>query len=108
MLYYLNVVENFSNNHLYKYLFPDSILGDIMNQNVGMADRIIRIVLAVVFIILALLYSPWWYIPAAIALVTGIVGWCGLYTLFKWNTCPVAQPVKVAKKSVKTSKKKKK
>jgi hypothetical protein len=77
-----------------------------MGQNVGMADRIIRIVLAVVFIILALVYSAWWFIPAVIALVTGIVGWCGLYALFGWNTCsPEAKPVKAPVK--KAAKKKK-
>lgn len=78
-----------------------------MGQNVGMADRIVRIVLAVVFIILALVHSAWWFIPAVIALVTGIVGWCGLYTLFGWNTCPLpAKPVKApAKKPAKKRKK---
>jgi cytochrome c biogenesis protein ResB len=76
-----------------------------MGQNVGMADRIIRIILAVVFIILALMYSPWWFIPAVIALVTGIVGWCGLYSLFKWNTSAQAKPVRApAKKSAKKKK----
>ena len=78
-----------------------------MGQNVGMTDRIVRIILAVVFIILALLYSAWWFIPAVIALVTGIVGWCGLYKIFGWNTCSVeAKPVKASVK--KTAKKRKK
>lgn len=78
-----------------------------MGQNVGMADRMVRIILAVVFIILALLYSPWWFIPAVIALVTGIVGWCGLYELFGWSTCPTGKPVKQApvKKAAKKRKK---
>ena len=80
-----------------------------MGQNVGMADRIVRIILAVVFIILALLpgkYSVLWFIQAVIALVTGIVGWCGLYTLFGWSTAHAeAKPVKAQAK--KTSKKKK-
>jgi hypothetical protein len=72
-----------------------------------MADRIVRIVLAVVFIILALVHSFWWFIPAVIALVTGIVGWCGLYTLFGWNTCPVSKPLAKtpAKKPAKKRKK---
>jgi hypothetical protein len=79
-----------------------------MGQNVGMADRIVRIVLAVVFIVLALATSVWWwFIPAVIALVTGIVGWCGLYTLFGWNTCPVSKPLAKApaKKPAKKRKK---
>lgn len=76
-----------------------------MSQNIGIADRIVRIILAVVFIILALMYSFWWYIPAAIALFTGIIGWCGLYSVFGWNTCPIEKP---AKKATKKSAKKKK
>jgi len=77
-----------------------------MDQNVGMADRIIRIILGVIFVILALVYSFWWFIPAVIALVTGMVGWCGLYQVFKWNTNTVEKPVKT-KKPVKSAKKKK-
>jgi hypothetical protein len=80
-----------------------------MNQNVGMTDRIVRIILGVVFIILALAchcrYSMLWFIPAVVALATGIVGWCGLYTLFGWNTNPVKG--KLAKPVKKLSKKKK-
>lgn len=76
-----------------------------MGQNVGMADRIVRIILAVVFIILAIVYSPWWFIPALLALVTGIVGWCGIYSLFGWNTCPTNKKVKATKNSAKKRKK---
>jgi len=80
-----------------------------MGQNVGMADRIVRIILAVIFVILALVKSPiqslWWFVPAVIALVTGIVGWCGLYTVFKWNTCSVAAAKKAPKKAAKKRKK---
>jgi hypothetical protein len=76
-----------------------------MDQNVGMADRIVRIILGVVFVILALVYSYWWFIPAVVALVTGIVGWCGLYALFKWNTNSAVKPVRKAK-PVKKAKKK--
>ena len=81
-----------------------------MEQNVGMTDRIIRIILGVVFIILALIHSMWWFIPAVIALVTGMVGWCGLYTLMGWNTtCPVdAKTAKTTKPAKKTAKKRKK
>jgi len=86
-----------------------------MGQNVGMTDRIVRIILAVVFIILALVmpgrYSALWFIPAVIALVTGIIGWCGLYALFGWNTCTIEKPakqVKATKAPAKKAAKKKK
>jgi hypothetical protein len=82
-----------------------------MGQNVGMADRIVRIILAIVFIVLALIlpgkYSALWFIPAVIALVTGIVGWCGLYTLFGWNTSTAAKPAQKTPVK-KTAKKRKK
>lgn len=87
-----------------------------MEQNVGMTDRIIRIILGVVFVILALAgksaYSLLWFIPAVAAFVTGMVGWCGLYTLFGWNTCPIeakpAKEVKPSKAPKKAAKKRKK
>jgi hypothetical protein len=60
-------------------------------MNEGMWDRIIRIVLAV-----ALGYAAWVVWPGtaamaflvigAIALVTGVVGWCPMYTLFRTST----------------------
>jgi len=76
-----------------------------MEQNVGMTDRIIRIILGVVFIILALVHSFWWFIPAVIALVTGMVGWCGLYQLFGWSTVPATKPVKKSRSVKKAAKK---
>jgi membrane protein implicated in regulation of membrane protease activity len=85
-----------------------------MEQNVGMTDRMIRIILGVVFIILALLgdskYSLLWFIPAVIALVTGMVGWCGLYQVFGWNTNIAAKQANTTKpvKAVKKASKKKK
>jgi hypothetical protein len=73
-----------------------------MKENVGMIDRMIRFILAIIFIILGFVYSPWWFLPAAIALITGLVGWCGLYTVFGWSTCgagkPLPKPAKKAKK----------
>lgn len=67
-----------------------------MTKNVGNVDRVIRIVAA-----LALGFGaykaagPAMYIlgaAAVIALVTGLVGWCGLYTLIGVNTCRIDKP----------------
>jgi hypothetical protein len=77
-----------------------------MNQNIGMADRIVRIILAVIFIILALRYSPWWYIPAILALLTGITGWCGLYVMFGWDTCSCPTGINTRARKTKPKKKK--
>jgi hypothetical protein len=72
-----------------------------MMENVGLIDRMIRFVVAIVFIIIGFTVSPWWFIVAAVALVTGLMGWCGLYTLLGINTSG-----KPAKKAVETPKKK--
>lgn len=66
-----------------------------MTTNVGSFDRILRIVLALV---LAGLYFSGTItgtvglvlvILGAVFLLTGVLGWCGLYTIFGISTCPV-------------------
>lgn len=66
-----------------------------MTTNVGSFDRILRIVLALV---LAGLYFSGTVtgtvglvlvILGAVFLLTGVLGWCGLYTIFGISTCPV-------------------
>ena len=78
-----------------------------MKNNVGTVDRLIRIVLAIVFIVMGFAWSPWWFLLAAIALVTALVGWCGLYSIFGWSTHTEKVPVKKSK-TVKAAKKTKK
>ncbi|MBX2980199.1 MAG: DUF2892 domain-containing protein [Flavobacteriales bacterium] len=66
-----------------------------MTTNVGSFDRILRIVLALVF---AGLYFSGTVtgtvglvlvILGAVFLLTAVLGWCGLYTIFGISTCPV-------------------
>ncbi|MGD9521385.1 MAG: DUF2892 domain-containing protein [Tepidiphilus sp.] len=59
-----------------------------MKQNVGGIDKIIRIAVGVVLIVLALMGigTPWTWI-GVLPLVTGLVGWCPLYPLLGINTC---------------------
>ncbi|MFA5797183.1 MAG: DUF2892 domain-containing protein [Candidatus Woesearchaeota archaeon] len=80
-----------------------------MNQNIGLADRLIRLILTIVFVILGFVYSYWWFIPAVILLINAIIGWCGLYSLLRWSTYAV-ETKPAAKKAApkKTAKKKKK
>ena len=66
-----------------------------MKTNVGQADRIIRVLLAVVFGILYFTQTvtgPLSYILFALGgvfILTAMVGFCPLYTLFGMNTCKV-------------------
>ncbi len=63
--------------------------------NEGRTDRIIRVVIGVVFAILAFskvggLAGEWIFgILAAVAIITGITGVCGLYRLVGIRTCPI-------------------
>lgn len=60
-----------------------------MKKNVGLTDKIIRIILAAVFVVFGIIYSYYWFIAAVIALGTALVGWCGLYNVIGVNTCPM-------------------
>jgi len=60
-----------------------------MKKNVGKVDKIIRIVIGVLFIVAAYIWSWWLLIPAFIAIATAFTGFCGLYALFGINTCKV-------------------
>jgi hypothetical protein len=64
----------------------------IGEKNVGTIDRVVRIILGIVLIAifaLNMVTVPWSYLVALIgliALVTGAVGTCGLYSLLGMNT----------------------
>ena len=57
-----------------------------MNKNIGKTDKILRIVIAVLFAYLVYSVSPWYYIITVIALVTSLISWCGLYSLLGIST----------------------
>jgi len=61
--------------------------------NVGGLDRGIRILVALIAAYFGFTTGGTLgyvlYAVAAVALLTGAIGWCGLYTLLGVNTCPV-------------------
>ena len=65
---------------------------NIGEKNVGMPDRIIRIVIGIILLAafaLKMIAAPWSYLVALIgiiALVTGAVGTCALYSVLGMNT----------------------
>jgi branched-subunit amino acid ABC-type transport system permease component len=61
-----------------------------MTTNVGGIDRILRIVAGLVLIALAAtgVVGAWGYL-GVIVLATGVFRFCGAYTLFGVNTCPM-------------------
>ncbi len=64
-----------------------------MKKNVGSADRIIRIILAIIFAILyfAKIVTGIWgiilLVLAIIFLLTALISFCPLYGIFGINTC---------------------
>jgi hypothetical protein len=64
----------------------------IGEKNVGMIDRVVRIVLGIVLLgvfTLNMVAAPWSYlvvIIGLIALATGVFGTCALYSLIGMNT----------------------
>lgn len=68
----------------------------MITRNIGGADRVIRLAAG-----LALGFAAYQTgggaaiilgIAGAMAFVTGLVGWCGLYTLLGINTCKADKP----------------
>lgn len=66
-----------------------------IGMNVGLWDRIIRIILGLVLIGLATfeIIGAWGYI-GLIPLATGLLKWCPLYTIMGIRTCSVQNTVK--------------
>ncbi|SMH58355.1 DUF2892 domain-containing protein [Maritimibacter sp. HL-12] len=63
----------------------------MFKTNEGTIDRALRVILGAALILGYFLnqdgaYS-WLYLLGVIPLVTGLVGWCGLYAVFGINTC---------------------
>ena len=68
-----------------------------MKKTVGSSDKIIRYIIAIVAIYVAysgMVMAPWSYVlyaVAAIMIITGLTGYCGLYSLLGINTCKVKE-----------------
>ncbi len=65
-----------------------------MKQNVGTVDRVVRIVIALALGVLVLtgqvsgVLAIILGVAAVVLLATGVIGFCGLYTVLGISTCP--------------------
>jgi len=61
-----------------------------MPTNESTADRALRVVLGIAILSLAFVgpRTPWGYL-GFVPLLTGVFGFCPLYTVFGYSTCPV-------------------
>lgn len=66
-----------------------------MSVNVGMLDRVIRLIVAAALLYLAVLAPPngynWLGWIGIVPLVTALVGNCPLYSVFGFSTCRARQ-----------------
>ena len=63
-----------------------------MTKNVGLIDRVLRVIVGLALIAIALGYFPGiaatpvaWI--GVVPLVTGLIGWCPAYTIFGISSC---------------------
>lgn len=61
-----------------------------MPRNEGMIDRVLRVVVGLAIMSLVFIgpQTPWAWI-GLVPLVTGLVGYCPVYSLFGLRTCPM-------------------
>ena len=60
-----------------------------MEKNMALWDRIVRVILAIVFLYLAIQYGGWFWvlgILGIIFIVTSAIGFCPLYKIFGIRT----------------------
>ena len=59
-----------------------------ITQNVGSTDKIARIVVGALLILLALTGTiGWWGWIGVVPIATALMGWCPAYSIFGMNTC---------------------
>ncbi len=59
-------------------------------KNMSTGERIVRVAIGVVVIGWGLFAKNWWAAFGILPLLTGIIGWCGLYQLMG-SCCPFAK-----------------
>ncbi|MBE2295520.1 MAG: DUF2892 domain-containing protein [Phycisphaerales bacterium] len=57
-------------------------------KNVGSADKIARLVIGALLIVLALTGTiGWWGLIGVVPIITALINWCPAYTLLGIKTC---------------------
>ncbi len=57
-----------------------------MTANIGSADKVIRLVLGAVIILLGVYFQSWWGLVGIIPIGTAFLNFCPLYVPFKIST----------------------
>lgn len=65
-----------------------------MKVNVGSVDRYLRVTVGFIIAAIGLYNESWWGLLAIPAIATGILGYCGLYSILGISTCKVKTSAK--------------
>lgn len=57
-----------------------------MKCNVGVIDRLLRIIVGLLIAIVGVIFDSWWGLVGLVPLATGLFKWCPLYVPFKIST----------------------
>jgi len=72
-----------------------------MQCNVGKADKIVRVIIGLVIIVLGLYFKSWWGAIGLAPLLTALIGWCPLYVPLGIKTCKTEETQPPAVESAK-------
>lgn len=62
-----------------------------MKKNIGSVDKVVRVILGVVIILLGIIFKSWWGLIGLIPLFTALLGVCPAYLIFKLSTVKKTQ-----------------
>lgn len=65
------------------------IINKTMYKNLGITDRIIRVLIGMVIIVLGIVFNSWLGLLGILQILTAIFARCGAYYIFGINTCKV-------------------
>ncbi|MBI2486757.1 MAG: DUF2892 domain-containing protein [Deltaproteobacteria bacterium] len=58
-----------------------------MKCNVGMSDKVLRVIIGLVIIAVGFYFKSWWGAIGVIPILTAVLGWCPLYKPIRVSTC---------------------
>ncbi len=57
-----------------------------MKKNIGITDKVIRIILGVLVGVLGIIFHTWWGLVGVVLIGTALINWCPLYLPFGIST----------------------
>jgi len=65
-----------------------------MKCNVGKTDKIIRIIIGLIIIVIGFYFKSWWGVVGVIPIFTAAIGWCPAYLPFGISSCKIKEEEK--------------